>query len=182
MARILNSPSRRSDLALAALLGLVAGLASSIKISGLPLFGLAYVLLLAIRELQDRRGLRRLVENCALFGLVGVSCIYALNPFYWPEVSKIHPSAAAREARALLFEGKRVELGAPFLVYAGARYDRRRLQCPRVRVLAEERHVLIVKVQVGDTVGAVDIAGKAWIEIDFPEDVDRATRDILPRI
>ncbi len=127
MARILNSPSRRSDLVLAALFGLVAGVASSIKISGLPLFGLAYVLLLAIRELQDRRGLRRLAENCALFVLVGVSCIYALNPFYWPEVSKIHPSAAAREARALLFEGKRVELGAPFLVYAGARYDRRRI-------------------------------------------------------
>lgn len=35
---------------------------------------------------------------------------------------------------------------------------------------------------LGDTVGAVDIAGLAWIEIDFPEDVDRATQDILPRI
>lgn len=35
---------------------------------------------------------------------------------------------------------------------------------------------------LGDTVGAVDIAGLAWIEIDFPEDVERAARDILPRI
>jgi choline kinase len=35
---------------------------------------------------------------------------------------------------------------------------------------------------LGDTVGAVDVAGLAWIEIDFPEDVDRATRNILPRI
>lgn len=36
--------------------------------------------------------------------------------------------------------------------------------------------------ELGDTVGAVDIAGKAWIEIDFPEDVARAETDILPRI
>ena len=36
--------------------------------------------------------------------------------------------------------------------------------------------------ELGDTVGAVDIAGKAWIEIDFPEDVERAEREILPRI
>lgn len=35
---------------------------------------------------------------------------------------------------------------------------------------------------LGDTVGAVDIAGKAWIEIDFPEDVERAETEILPRI
>ena len=35
---------------------------------------------------------------------------------------------------------------------------------------------------LGDTVGAVDIAGKAWIEIDFPEDVARAETEILPRI
>lgn len=35
---------------------------------------------------------------------------------------------------------------------------------------------------LGDTVGAVDVAGKAWIEIDFPEDVVRATEQILPRI
>lgn len=36
--------------------------------------------------------------------------------------------------------------------------------------------------ELGDSVGAVDIAGLAWIEIDFPEDVERAARDILPRI
>ena len=36
--------------------------------------------------------------------------------------------------------------------------------------------------ELGDTVGAVDIAGKAWIEIDFPEDLERAETEILPRI
>ena len=36
--------------------------------------------------------------------------------------------------------------------------------------------------ELGDTVGAVDIAGTAWIEIDFPEDVIRAETEILPRI
>lgn len=36
--------------------------------------------------------------------------------------------------------------------------------------------------ELGDRVGAVDIAGKAWIEIDFPEDVTRAETEILPRI
>ena len=35
---------------------------------------------------------------------------------------------------------------------------------------------------LGDTVGTADIAGKAWIEIDFPEDVERAETEILPRI
>ncbi len=42
------------------------------------------------------------------------------------------------------------------------------------------RDVLLTK--LGDTVGAVDIVGKAWIEIDFPEDVKRAETEILPRI
>ncbi len=35
--------------------------------------------------------------------------------------------------------------------------------------------------EFNDRVGAVDIAGLAWIEIDFPEDVDRAENEILPR-
>ena len=35
---------------------------------------------------------------------------------------------------------------------------------------------------LGDTVGAVDIAGLPWIEIDFPEDVERARIRVLPRI
>ena len=33
-----------------------------------------------------------------------------------------------------------------------------------------------------DKVGAIDIAGLAWIEIDFPEDLIRAEKDILPRV
>ena len=35
---------------------------------------------------------------------------------------------------------------------------------------------------LGDDVGAVDISGLAWIEIDFPADVTRARTEILPRI
>jgi choline kinase len=30
--------------------------------------------------------------------------------------------------------------------------------------------------------GVEDVTGLAWIEIDFPEDVARATRDVVPRI
>ena len=33
-----------------------------------------------------------------------------------------------------------------------------------------------------DRVGAIDIAGLAWIEIDFPEDLIRAEQEILPRV
>jgi choline kinase len=40
----------------------------------------------------------------------------------------------------------------------------------------------LLMTELGDTVGAVDIAGQAWIEIDFPEDVERAETEILPRI
>ena len=36
--------------------------------------------------------------------------------------------------------------------------------------------------ELGDTVGAVDIAGLPWIEIDFPEDVERARTKVLPRL
>jgi choline kinase len=32
------------------------------------------------------------------------------------------------------------------------------------------------------TIGVEDVTGLAWIEIDFPEDVNRATLDILPRL
>ena len=34
----------------------------------------------------------------------------------------------------------------------------------------------------GDSVAALDIAGLAWIEIDFPEDVEQAQTRVLPRI
>lgn len=33
-----------------------------------------------------------------------------------------------------------------------------------------------------EEVGWVDVAGLAWTEIDFPEDLDRAEREVLPRI
>ena len=36
--------------------------------------------------------------------------------------------------------------------------------------------------ELGDTVGAVDIAGLPWIEIDFPEDVERARTKVLPHL
>ncbi len=34
----------------------------------------------------------------------------------------------------------------------------------------------------GEEIGAVDVTGIPWIEIDFPEDVQRAENEILPRI
>ena len=34
----------------------------------------------------------------------------------------------------------------------------------------------------GDEFGFEDVTGIPWIEIDFPEDVERARRSILPRL
>jgi choline kinase len=34
----------------------------------------------------------------------------------------------------------------------------------------------------GRTFEVADVTGSPWIEIDFPDDVTRATRDVLPRL
>lgn len=36
--------------------------------------------------------------------------------------------------------------------------------------------------EAGEAIGVEDVTGLAWIEIDFPADVTRATQEILPRI
>jgi len=52
----------------------------------------------------------------------------------------------------------------------------------RVEEPYEEAVRAVLLGEAGATVGAVDITGLPWIEIDFPEDVTRAEADILPAI
>ena len=51
-----------------------------------------------------------------------------------------------------------------------------RREAPHEEVLRD----LVLDVPAGFEVE--DVSGLAWIEIDFPDDIERATRDVLPRI
>jgi choline kinase len=66
------------------------------------------------------------------------------------------------------------EAGARRLAALAAEYARDRAQMPHeeaVRDMIRERRL---------TFEVSDVTGAPWIEIDFPADVARATRDILP--
>ena len=125
-APALRAHPRRRDLILAALCGLVAGLASSVKLTGFLTIGVTHLSLLGLRVLREKLSLRRAGENAALFAFVTLTSIYTLNPFYWPEVSEIRPAELMREVRGFAFDGKRVELPLPFLDYMGAVYYNRK--------------------------------------------------------
>ena len=121
----LNSPSRRKDLALATLCGLLGGLASAVKITGFLVVGAIYVLLCLLRAVRGNLPGWRVAGNSALFAAAALLCIYALNPFYWPDVGKIRPREAIAEVRRVVVDGDRLELDTTLGSYLSVvRFDR----------------------------------------------------------
>jgi len=121
-------PAGRKALVLAAACGVLGGLASAVKVTGFLLVGAAYAVAVAARAIRESTGFRPVVGQLAAFTVVALVCIYALNPFYWPELEKVEPAELAREFRQVVSGDEGVAFSAPLPVLLGAiEYDRREI-------------------------------------------------------
>lgn len=101
---VLKARSRNALALSVVLLGFLAGLAGSVKITGLPLGVLLFAAVLAYRSVLLQEPWRRAVALVALMLSSGLVTVYALNPCFWPSAAAFDLSAAAREASSMDFD------------------------------------------------------------------------------
>lgn len=65
-------------------LGILGGLACSVKVTGLPLTGFTVLAVLALRFVMRRDTWRAYTLAVCVFGVTALVVVYALNPFFWP--------------------------------------------------------------------------------------------------
>ncbi len=95
-----------------AMAGLAAGLAANVKITAIVLGGAAALVMAASGGLLGRRPPRRSLAHLALFGAAMMLLVYALNPFLWPNLSRLDTAELRTEtARVLSREDPGTEPG-----------------------------------------------------------------------
>jgi 4-amino-4-deoxy-L-arabinose transferase-like glycosyltransferase len=86
---LIRSIDKSRFLYFSCLMGAEAGLACSVKITGLPLGMFFFILLLVyIRSIHEIR-MRTLMLCLVLFSLTSLAAVYSLNPLFWPSLDKI---------------------------------------------------------------------------------------------
>lgn len=90
--------------------GVGAGLACSVKVTGIAVGGLTFLLVLGYSLLVQRLRMRQGFQLLALFGISAVAVVYLLNPYYWPSFADASPSGVIDEVRRFSDETERVEL------------------------------------------------------------------------
>jgi len=116
------------DLVLAAACGALGGLASAVKITGFLLVGATYCAAVVLRNLREGGSIRRVAKPLATYTATALACIYALNPFYWPEYARIEPRELSREVRQIISGDGAVAFSAPLPDLLGSiAYERREI-------------------------------------------------------
>lgn len=87
--------------------GVCAGLATSIKVSGVAVGGLLLLLVLVACLLVDKLRVRQGLLALGLFALAAVVVVYLLNPFFWPSFVALEPAAVLSELQGFLGQSKR---------------------------------------------------------------------------
>lgn len=100
-AWLLSTTDAKQWAAAVAGMGLAAGLATSVKITGLVLLATYLLCLLSVLLWQKRTTRKRAGALLLLYFAVAVVPIYASNPFFWPDFSKMDLQAARSELRDL---------------------------------------------------------------------------------
>ena len=93
---VLSAQTRKTLLWGCALLGLCAGLASAVKITGILVGGLLLLGLLTYRALVHKTA-KNVILSILVYGISGLITVHALNPYYWPNVSIMNGKALAQE-------------------------------------------------------------------------------------
>lgn len=98
---LVRAPTSRQRTLAVALGFLAAGLATSVKVTGLPILGLFFTVLLVYLAGLHRVRMRGVLGRLALGSAVALLPIYGLNPFLWPEWSSVEFDAVPKEWEAI---------------------------------------------------------------------------------
>lgn len=105
---IVTHPPMARRLALVS--GVGAGLACSVKVMGIGVGGLTFLIVLSygllVRTLHKRQGLQIL----ALFCISVVTVVYLLNPYFWPSFTGTSSGGVVEELQRFSGETRRVDL------------------------------------------------------------------------
>jgi 4-amino-4-deoxy-L-arabinose transferase-like glycosyltransferase len=82
-----------------ALCGLLAGLACSVKVTGIVVGGCYFLVIASYRYFVDGTGRLWFTSSLAIFGVSSILTIYASNPYYWPSAADFDTTALAAELR-----------------------------------------------------------------------------------
>lgn len=96
---LLTATGRASLLRAAAVMGIAAGCADSIKITGLMLAS-TFFIALAVYRGHGTGGAKKILVPVATFVLTALSVIYLLNPCFWPEWRGLHEPGTGRVGSA----------------------------------------------------------------------------------
>ncbi len=77
----------RKEYVFAALAGVLAGLACSVKVTGIVLGGLVLLPLIFLKVRRPLPEWRRVVAAGCAYAVAALITVYALNPFFWPTLS-----------------------------------------------------------------------------------------------
>lgn len=83
------------------LCGCFAGLACSIKVSGIVLGGLFFLTVVIYKGIISKLEIREITLYSTVFCFSAMAVIYTLNPYFWPSFKEIRGKATLRELRAL---------------------------------------------------------------------------------
>ncbi|MBU2103294.1 MAG: phospholipid carrier-dependent glycosyltransferase [Candidatus Omnitrophota bacterium] len=78
-----RSPRKQSFFSLSFYIGIVAGLAASVKLIGIAVIGLFFLLYLIYQYFLKNAGWRNILVYMAIFSVSAIVVIYLLNPYLW---------------------------------------------------------------------------------------------------
>lgn len=98
---LLKHNRRQNVLVYGSICGILAGLAASIKVSGLVIAGLHFLLVLTYVYITKQIRLDAVFKYMAIFSITLIIPIYLLNPYYWPSFDEIDASEIVTEVKSI---------------------------------------------------------------------------------
>lgn len=86
--------------------GCFAGLAASVKITGLLLAGLHFILIILYIKLTCKLPIKNAMQYLAVFFFSALIIIYSFNPYFWPNFKEINGEQLIKEVKTMYSEVK----------------------------------------------------------------------------
>lgn len=100
----------RNNLLVSGIYGCFVGLACSVKITGLLLAGLHFVLIILYIKMTCRLPMKNAIQYLAAFLFSALMVIYLLNPYFWPAFREIRGGQVIKEVKTIYKEVKSGEI------------------------------------------------------------------------
>jgi hypothetical protein len=101
IVRLVAVSDRKQALTLSGLCGLFAGLACSVKITGIVIGTASFLLAAGQRVWFGRSGKETALYQVGIFACSAFLIIYGLNPYFWPSPRKLWNAAVFQELRSI---------------------------------------------------------------------------------